>query len=79
MTAIHGHGNGAGVQDLRTLRRQFKHLLVGDHIELAGLGNDARITGEDTVHVGEDVAPFGIEAGGKRHRAQVRSAAAPGW
>ena len=63
------------MKHLRALRREFEHFLVGDHIQLVSLGNDARIAGEDAVHVCEDVAAFGIERAGERDGADIRSAA----
>ena len=56
-----GHLDAAQHHDLGAARGEFQHLVVGDEVELAGFGHDARIGGVDAVHVGEDLAGLGAQ------------------
>ena len=71
--------DAAQVQDLRPARGQFEHLLVGDGVEPAGVGDDARVGGVDAVDVGVDLAHVGVQRGGQRDRGRVGAAAARAW
>ena len=53
---IAGELDRAEHQHLGARRGHLEHLLVRDHSELARLGDDARIGGEDARHVGVDLA-----------------------
>ena len=75
---VHGHDDGAGLQDLGALRGHFEHFLVGDLVQLAGLGDDARVGREDAVHVGIDVAAIGPQRRRQGHRGGVGAAPADG-
>jgi hypothetical protein len=66
------------VEDLGAAGGQLEHLLVGDAVELAGAGDDARVGGEDAVDVGVDLADLGVERGREGDRRGVRAAAAEG-
>ena len=66
----------AHLQHARPARRHLEHLLVGDAVDLARVGHDARIGGEDAVDVGVDLADVGADAGGDRDGGGVRAAAA---
>ena len=66
----------AQVQDLRTGRRHLEHLLGGDPVQLAGGRHDARVGGEDAVHVAVDLADLGAERGGQGDSGGVGGAAA---
>ena len=71
-----GHLDAAEHHDLGAARRQLQHLLVGDEVQLAGLGHDARVGGVDAVHVGVDLADLGAQGGRQSHRGGVGAAAA---
>ena len=71
-----GHLDAAQHHDLGAARGEFQHLVVGDEVELAGLGDDARIGGVDAVHVGEDHAGFGAQSGRQGDGGGVGAAAA---
>ena len=73
---LHRQLDRAGLQHLGAERGHLQHLLVGDLLELARLGNDARIGGVDAVDIGEDVAAIGLQRRRQRHRRGVRAAAA---
>ena len=68
--------DAAQVQDLGAAGRQLEHLLVGDRVEAAGVGHDARVGGEDAVDIGVDLADVGIHRGGERDGGRVGAAAA---
>ena len=70
------HLDRAGLQHLRAGRRQLEHLVVGDAVDLARVGDDPRVGRVDAVHVGVDLADVGADRAGHRHRGQVRAAAA---
>ncbi len=57
---------------------QLEHLLEGDRVQVAGVGDDPRVRAEDAVHVGVDLADVGVQGGGQRDRGGVRAAAAQG-
>ena len=63
------------VQDLGAAGCHLQHLLVGDARDLAGVGHDARVGGEDAVDVGVDLAHVGIERRGERDGGGVGAAA----
>ncbi|MPM69719.1 hypothetical protein SDC9_116667 [bioreactor metagenome] len=67
--------DAAQVQDLRATRREFQHLVVADLRELTGSVDDARICGEDAVHIGVDLADLGAQGRGERHRGGVGGSA----
>ena len=66
----------ADVQDLRAVGRELEHLLARDCVELARVGHDARVGGEDAVDVGVDLADVGVERRGERDGGRVGAAAA---
>ena len=59
-------------------RRHVEHLLVGDALEAAGSGHDARVGGEHPGDVGVDLADLRVERGRERHRRRVGAAASEG-
>ena len=67
--------HGSEHEHLRPRRRHLEHLLVGDRVELAGVGNDARVGGEHAQDVGVDLAR-GTERRGERDRRRVGAATA---
>ena len=71
-----GHLDAAQHHDLGAARGEFQHLVVGDEVELAGLGDDARIGGVDPVDVGEDHAGLGAQSGRQRYGGGIGTAAA---
>ena len=64
------------IKHLGAGRGQLQHLLVRDGVELACLGNDARIGREDPLDVGVDLAGVGVECGCERDGRRVRPAPA---
>ena len=73
---LHGQRHGARLQHLGPERGHLQHLLVGDALELARLGDDARVGRVDAVDVGEDVAALRLQRRRQRHGRGVRAAAA---
>ncbi len=73
---VHGQFDRTCLEHLGTEGCHFKHLLIGDLIQLAGPRHDTRVRGIDPVHVGVDVAAVGLERRGQRHRRRVRAATA---
>ena len=55
-------------------RRHLEHLLVRDAVELARVGDDPRVGGEDAGDVGVDLAG-GAEGSGQRDRGRIGAAA----
>jgi 2-polyprenyl-6-hydroxyphenyl methylase/3-demethylubiquinone-9 3-methyltransferase len=78
------HAGPAGVLDAAEHQhlgpggRHLQHLLVGDHVQLAGRAGHPRVGGVDAVHVGIDLADARPQRGGQRHRGGVRPAPAEG-
>jgi hypothetical protein len=67
--------DGAQLQDAGARRAHLEHLVERDDGELAGVGDDAGVRGEDARHVGVDLADVGADGGGERDRGGVRAAA----
>ena len=63
-------------QHLRPGCGQLQHLLVREGVQLARLGDETRVGGEDALDVGVDLAHVGLERGRERDRRRVRPAAA---
>jgi hypothetical protein len=70
--------DGARLHHLRAAGGHLQHLVVADLVQLARCGNDARITGEDALHVRVDLANVGLDRCGDRDRCEVAAAAAQG-
>ena len=72
----------AGVLDRAQLQHagagggHLEHLLEGDDGELAGVGDDPRVGGEDAGDVGVDLAHLGVQRGGEGDGGGVGAAAA---
>ena len=75
---VHRQFDRARLQHPGALRCHLEHLFIGDLIQLARIGNDARIGRVDPVDIGKDVAALGLQRGGERDRRGVRPAAAQG-
>ena len=79
---MHRDAVAAGVFDatqhqyLGAASGQLEHLLEGDRVQLLRVGHDARVGGEDAVHVGVDLADIGVQRRGQRDGGGVRAAAA---
>src|SRR5205807_1075791 len=81
-----GELDAARVHDAGADAGQLEHLVVADGVDLARLGDDARVGGVDAVHVGVDfaadlaVAGGGVvlHDGGEGDGRRVRAAAAQG-
>ena len=71
---LHRQRHRAGLQHLGPERGHLQHLLVGDALELAGLGDDARIARVDAVDIGEDVTARRTQRRRQRHGRGVRAA-----
>ena len=67
--------HGAQLEDARPARGHLEHLLEGQHRQLAGLGDDARVGAEHARDIGVDLADLGAEGGGQGHRGRVGAAA----
>ncbi len=78
---MHGHVVATRVFDtaqhehLRPAGRHLQHLLVGDLLELLRIADDARVGGEDPVHVGVDLADIGLQRRGQRDRGGIGTTA----
>ena len=66
-----GQKNAAGVQHLGAALCHFQHLIIGDALIPAALGEFPRVTVVHTVHIGTDAAPAGIKGRGQRHRGGI--------
>ena len=66
------------MEHLGPLRRQLQHLVVGDLLQLLGIGNDAGVCGIHAVHIRIDLAQVCPECRRQRHGAGVGSAPAQG-
>ena len=65
----------AQLQHARARGGHLEHLLEGDRGELARVGHDARVGGEDAGHVGVDLAHLRAERRGDGDGGRVRAAA----
>src|SRR6185437_7098531 len=72
----HAELDRAHLHHLGAERGKLQHFLVGYLVETARCFDHARIGGVNAVDVGIDVAAFGADGGGDRHRRGVRAAAA---
>ena len=70
--------DGADVEHLRTIGGELQHLFAGDDIKLSRHRHDARVGGEDPVHVAVDLADVGLEGRCERHSGRVGATAAEG-
>ena len=59
--------NAAQHQHLRATCGHLEHLFERDRRQVAGVRDDAGISGVDAVHVGVDLADIGVESRGKCH------------
>ena len=73
---LRAYSTRAQLQDARAGRRHLEHLLERDDRQLARLGHDPRVGGEDAVDVGVDLADVGADRRGERDGGRVRAAAA---
>ena len=82
---MHGDALAAGVLDaaqhehLRPGGGHLEHLLVGDGVEPAGVGDDPRVGGEDAVDVGVDLADVGAQRRGHGDGGGVGARRGRGW
>src|SRR5207249_81724 len=75
---LFGELDRAGLHDLRAERGQLEHLVVGNFVELAGVGHETRVGRVDAVHVGVNLADIGFHGGGNGDGAEVAAAPAQG-
>ena len=68
--------DGAHGEHLRAGGGHLQHLVVGDVVDLAGLGDQAGVGGVDAVDVGVDLADVGAQGVGQGDRRGVGAAAA---
>ena len=68
--------DGAHGEDLRAGGGHLEHLVVGDVVDLARLGDQARVGGVDAVDVRVDLADVGVQGVGQGHGGGVGAAAA---
>ena len=54
--------NGAQVEDFGAVRSHFQGFFLGEGAQAVGLGDDARVGGEEAVDVRVDFAHVGVEA-----------------
>ena len=72
----------AGVLDRPVLEHSgargghFKHLLEGEHLELAGIGYEPGVGAEHSLHVGVDLTDARVKRSRKRDCGCIRAAAA---
>ena len=60
------------------LRRQLQHFIIGDLVQMSGVGHDSGVRSVNTVHIRVDLAQFGPECRRQRHSAGVAAAPAQG-
>ena len=73
---LFGQLNTAVVQHLRTQRGQLQHFIEGDFLQLGGLGDLARVSRVDALHIGENLAAVGVQGGSQCHGGGIAAAAA---
>ena len=73
-----GELDRARVHHSRPQAREFEHLVVADPIDLASLGHDPRIGGEDPRDVGINLASLGAKHGGESDGGGVGTPSAKG-
>ena len=71
-----GEFDGAQVEDLGAVRGHFQGFFLGERAQAVGLGDDARVGGEEAVDVGVDFAHVGVEGCGEGDGGRVGAAAA---
>ena len=73
-----GEFDGPQVEDLGTVSGHFQGFFLGKGAQAVGLGDDARVGGEEAVDVRVDFAHVGVEGGGEGDGGRVGAAAAEG-
>ena len=73
---VFGEFHRAGLHDLGPAGGHFQHFLVGQLVELARGGHDARVAGVNAVHVRKNLAKVRADGGGQGDGRQVAAAAA---
>src|SRR5882724_11196730 len=71
-----GEFHRARLHDLGAEAGEFEHFIVGNLVELARAGHDARVGGINAVNVRVYLAQVGLERGGERDGRQIGSAPA---
>ena len=65
-----------GLHDAGAQAGHFQHLIVSDFLHFASVFHDPRVGGIHAVHIRVNLANFGVQRPGQRHRRRVRSAPA---
>ena len=73
---LHRQGDRAGLEDLGAQRGHLEHLLVGDAVQLARLGDNSGVGGVYPFDIGKNITAMRAERRRQRHRREIRSAAA---
>ena len=68
--------DGAQVEDLGAVRGHFQGFFLGEGAQAVGLGDDARVGGEEAVDVRVDFAHVGVEGRGEGDGGRVGTSAA---
>ena len=68
-----GEFDGPQVEDLGTVSGHFQGFFLGEGAQAVGLGDDARVGGEEAVDVRVDFAHVGVEGCGEGDGGRCRS------
>jgi len=71
-----GEFHRAGLHHFCTTSGHLKQFVNNDFADFFRVFNNSRITRENAIHVGKNLAGVGIQRAGQRNRRQVRSATA---
>jgi len=71
-----GELDRARLHDLCAGTGHLEQFIIGNFVELVGVGDDARITSEDAIDIGKDLAGVRVERTGQSDRGQIGAPAA---
>ena len=64
--------NSSNVDDFRPGCRQLQHFFIRDSVQLLCFRNNPRVSAEDTINIGVDLADVSVQCCCERHRRGVR-------
>ena len=70
--------HAAVVQYLRALAGQLQHFVIGDLVQLSGIGHQTRVRSVNAVHIRVDLAQLCVEGRRQRHGTGIGAAPAQG-
>ena len=73
-----GKSHRPNIKHLGSQAGELQHLVIGDAVNLSGLGADIGIGGVNTLYIGKNLAGIGLERGGQCDGRGIGAAAAQG-